>query len=362
MSISPSSAGPILFHPEPLAGHAVLFVADSAQARVLAFELPPETSAGGGEVQVEQLGARLAALLGVERGGAVIRGIAVHPESRAVYLSVARGRGADSAAAIVRVGAGGVLELVELSGLPVSSVELDDAPAPDDERVDAWLDGTDESSAAMEIRGTTLQIARVPVRRSTITDLAWVDGRLAVAGLSNEEFSSRLRLFPYPFDGSEQAASVEIFHVDHGRYETESPIRALVGYGSGVLATYTCTPVVHFPLGALSGNGPVRGRTIAELGPMNQPFSIVTYDRDGEEYVLVSNTRHPLLRIPASAIAEQPHLEVPLSDPAHSLGVPRDELPQAGVTWMANLDRGNIVVVQSDDDDTHLRTLAAASL
>jgi hypothetical protein len=95
---------------------------------------------------------------------------------------------------------------------------------------------------------------------------------------------------------------------------------------------------------------------------MNQPFSIVSYDRDGEEFLLVSNTRHPLLKIPAASIASQSALSVPMSEPDHSLGVPREELSQPGVTWMANLDRGSVVVIQREGGETNLRTLRAADL
>jgi hypothetical protein len=357
------SAGPVLFAPDLVAdGNAVLFVADVARATVFAFELPPETpAADNAEVRVDQLGSKVASLLGVEREDAVIRGITVHPVSHAVYLSVARGRGAEAGPAIVRAGTDGELSVVELDDLPATRFELDDAPAADDERQDFWLDGSEPSSQPREIHGVTLNIAQVPLARSTITDLAWVDGTLFVAGSSNEEFTSRLRQLAYPFDGSATETSVEIFHVDHGKYETQSPIRALTSFdgGSSILATYTCTPVVQFSVDDLRGEGLVRGRTVAELGPMNQPFSLVSYDRDGEEFLLVSNTRHPLLKIPAASVASQDALTEPLSETAQSRGVPREELPQAGVTWMANLDRGSVVVVQDEGGDTHLRTLRA---
>lgn len=360
------SAGPVLFAPDVATdGTAVLFVADVARATVFAFELPDEAAADEStEVRVDQLGAKLASLLGVEREGAVIRGMTVHPISHAVYLSVARGRGPEAGPVIVRAGTDGELSVVEVDDLPVSSFELDDAPAADDERMDFWLDGNEATSQPREIHGVTLDIAQVPVQRSTITDLAWVGGTLFVAGLSNEEFSSRLRQLSYPFDGSATETSVEIFHVDHGKYETQSPIRALTSFdgGSSVLATYTCTPVVHFSLDQLRGEGLVRGRTVAELGPMNQPFSLVSYDRDGEEFLLVSNTRHPLLKIPAASIAGQDALTVPASEPDASRGIPRENLPHPGVTWMANLDRSRVVVVQRDGEDTHLRTFHADEL
>jgi hypothetical protein len=357
------SAGPLLLVADVSPDiDAVLFVADVSAARILAFELPREDpSTAAIEVRVDRLGAKLASLLGVEHDDVLIRGIAAHPVSRAVYLSVARGRGRQAGAVVVRVGAGSELRIVELGELPVTTFELDDAPAADDARLDALLDGSDESSQPLDINGVTLDVARVPIARSTVTDLAWIGGELVVAGMSNEEFSSRLRILPYPFDGPADATSVEVFHVDHGRYETESPIRALTPFagGSGILATYTCTPVAYFSLGELRGGGLVRGRTVAELGPMNQPFSIVSYDRGGEEFLLVSNTRHPLLKIPAASIAEQPHLDVPVADAGASLGVPRESLDHPGVTWMTGLDRGHVVVVQEADGDMNLRTLSS---
>jgi hypothetical protein len=360
------SAGPVLFAPDVSAGgSAVLFVADVARATIVAFELPPEAPAAeGAEVRVDHLGTKVASLLGVELGDAVIRGMAVHPTSHAVYLSIARGRGPEAGPVIVRAGTDGELGIVEVDDLASTSFELDDAPDADDDRLDHWLDGSDPGSQAREIHGVTLNIAQVPVQRSTITDLAWVDGTLFVAGLSNEEFSSRLRQVPYPFDGSATETSVEIFHVDHGKYETQSPIRALTSFdgGSSILATYTCTPVVQFSVDQLRGEGLVRGRTVAELGPMNQPFGIVSYERDGEEFLLVSNTRHPLLKIPAALIAGQDALDTPLNEPGASRGIPREELDHPGVTWMAGLDRGSVVVVQDDGADTHLRTLRAADL
>ena len=237
---------------------------------------------------------------------------------------------------------------------------MDDPPSADDERQDVWIDGTAEGSEAFEVAGTTLQVARVPLSRSTITDMAWVDGALLVAGTSNEEFTSRLRRIAFPFDGAAQSTSVEIYHVDHGQYETAAPIRALIPFDGGrsVLATYTCTPVVHFPLTDLVPGALVRGRTVAELGPMNQPLGLVSYERDGQEYLLVSGTRHPLLKIPAATIADQE----PLTEKLEPVGVPREALDHPGVTWMANSDRSSVVVIQREGSETHLRTLQAASL
>lgn len=349
------TAGPLLFHPE-----GILFVADVASAAIYALDVEDEPTSSTDRIEIEHLDAKLASLLGVERGDVVVRGMAVHPVSHAVYFSVARGHGADATAAVVRVDAGGVPNLVDLNASSSARVDLDDAPSADSEAQDVWLDGSDESSETKVLYGVELGIARIPLGRSTITDLAWVDGALFVAGTSDEEFTSRLRRIPFPFGPEVAGTSLEIYHVDHGKYETASPIRALIPFDGGrsILATYTCTPVVHFPVADLKADALVRGRTVAELGPMNQPLGLVAYEHDGQEYLLVSGTRHPLLRIPAASIAGQ----APLTEHLEPVGVPREALSPAGVTLMANLDRTRIVVLQRDGDATHLRTLQAAEL
>jgi hypothetical protein len=48
-------------------------------------------------------------------------------------------------------------------------------------------------------------------RQQSITDMAFSDGRLYIAGLSNEEFASKLRSMKYPFATADNRTSVEIF-------------------------------------------------------------------------------------------------------------------------------------------------------
>ena len=49
--------------------------------------------------------------------------------------------------------------------------------------------------------------------------------------------------------------------------------------GRGVLASYTCTPLVHFPLADLIPGGKTVGRTVADLGAMNQPLDMISSGR-----------------------------------------------------------------------------------
>jgi hypothetical protein len=336
------SVGALAFGPE-----GILFVADNITGAVVAIDVADETVAEVPEpVEVDELDSRIAGYLGIDRSSVAIRGLAVHPDSHAVYLSVTRGQGAQSQPVLVRIDASGELSSVATDSIPFARIILDDAPSETDERQDVSLDGSHGEAENVEYNGVKLSIARFSLRTSTITDLAWIDGTVLVAGASNEEFASTLRRIPFPFGSDVDANSLEIFHVSHGKWETASPIRTFVPFGgnTSVLASYTCTPLVHFPLTDLAPGTKAVGRTVAELGAMNQPLDIVSYRNDGQEYLLVSNTRHPLLKIAATAIDAQQAL----TEPTEPIGVERDELPHDGVSLMANLDEQHVLMLQRD--------------
>ena len=71
--------------------------------------------------------------------------------------------------------------------------------------------------------------ARNP-RADSVTDMAFVDGKLIVAGLSNEEFASKLRSFAVSVRAADPGTSVEIFHGNHGQLETRSPVNTFIPY------------------------------------------------------------------------------------------------------------------------------------
>lgn len=86
---------------------------------------------------------------------------------------------------------------------------------------------------------------------------------------------------------------------------------------------------------------------------------MIAYRHDDAEYLLVSNTRHPLLKIPAAPIAGQE----PLTSQAGPSGVPREELDHAGVRLMANLGPEHVLMLQREAcGDLALHTYSTASL
>jgi hypothetical protein len=350
------SAGPIAFGPA-----GILFLADSTAAKVFAVDVgDPGAAARSEPFDLENVDAHVAAFLGCEAHDVVIRDLAVHPVSHNIYLSVQRGQGDASQAVLVRIDRlDASVTDVSLKNVPVAEVTLGDAPAADDERLDITLPLGNEGEE-VTFGERTIRILRRPIRTATITDMAYVDGALLVAGLSNEEFSSKLRRIPFPFTETIESNNLEIFHVSHGKWETAAPIRTFVPYDGGrsVLASYTCTPVVRFELSELEAGGKVVGHTVAELGAMNMPLDMVSFEEDGEEHLLVANSSHGLIKIACRDIDAQPAL----TEPKEPIGVPRETEDLKGITRLANLNGKHVLALQSDNDRRHLRSLKTASL
>jgi len=187
-------------------------------------------------------------------------------------------------------------------------------------------------------------------RAQSVTDMAFHDGRLYVAGLSNEEFASKLWALPYPF-ASERAAdrgtSVEIYHGSHGQLETRSPVYTFVPYAIGgvphLVAGYLCTPLVKLPVSSLAPGSKVRGTTIAELGAGNRPIDMVVYKKDGKDYLLMSNTSRGVMKIPTERFASEPGIATRIAGTA---GVGYETVASmAGVQQLDLLDAARAVVV-----------------
>jgi hypothetical protein len=321
------SAGQLAFGP----GN-VLFVADSVGTAIYAVDLADQDAPPAAEFEsIEDLDHKVAALLGTTSGDVLINDLAAHPASKNVYLSVSRGRGDDATPVIVKAAAGGGLSVVDLEGKSFTRAIIENAPGAD----------------AKDRRGRSL-------RASAITDIAFHDGHLYVAGLSNEEFASNLRKIPYPFTGEIRATSVEIYHGAHGKFETHAPIRTLMPYEiegkSHLLAAYTCTPLVTFPLDQLEGGAHVQGATIAELGFGNVPLDMIQFTKDGTPYVLVLNSTRGGMKIDPKNFAKAKSLgeDSDISRDAPTAGVPYMSVPMGGVVRADNYDDDHLVVLRRD--------------
>jgi hypothetical protein len=316
----------------------VLFIGDSEGGVILAVEIEDAATAGGA-INITGIDGKLAQVLGTTADNVVINDMAVHPVSHNVYLTVTRGRGADARPVLLRVtrNASRPIEEVALDNVRFSSAAIPNAPVPNPG-------------------------ARRNPRTLTVTDLAFADGQVWVAGLSNEEFSSAFRRIAYPFRDGLSTTTLQIYHVSHGQNETNAPVMTFmpsqIGGQRYILAAYTCTPLVAFPADALKDGDHVIGRTVAELGAGNQPVDMISFVRDGQQQILIANSRHPLMRVSAADIANAQALTLPSKEP----GIARVPLAHTGIRQLADLDAQHVIVIQAGSGGMDLKSIAKSTL
>jgi hypothetical protein len=326
------SAGPLTFGPE-----GILFVGDTKGAALFAIDTGDRSQAAEKRpVQLKDVAGKVAAMLGTDSRQVQINDLAVNPRSGNVYLSVSRGRGPDAMPVIVRINADGKAEELALDDVKFAKAEVPNAPAP-----------------TASQRGQNL-------RNVSITDLAYVDGRVFLAGLSNEEFSSRLIAIPFPFSSEGiDGASVEIYHGSHGQIETKSPIRTFVTYRIQnepyLLAAYTCTPLVKVPVADLKAGAHVKGTTIAELGNRNSPLDMIVYQKDGKDYILMTNNSRGVMKIPTEGAGSAPGITSRVSD---KQGLGYETIASLkGVVQMDQLDDRHAVILTNKEGTMDLDTI-----
>lgn len=324
------SAGPLAFGPEGL-----LFLADTQGAAIFAVDTGDrQADSAGGPIKVDGIDEKIAGLLGTTTRQITINDLAVNPASGKAYLSVSRGKGPDAAPVLARVDRSGKVEIVTLDNIPFAKASLPNAPAANAPR---------------------------NARNESITDLAFVDGRVFIAGLSNEEFSSRLLAVPYPFSETAQETSVEIYHGAHGRLETNAPVRTFAPYKINgepyLMAAYTCTPLVKFPVAALKPGTHFKGTTVAELGNRNKPLDLIVYKKDGKDYLLLANSARGVMKIKTENVDKAEGIDHRINGTA---GQPYETIASLkGVTQLDELDPGHaLILIQTPTGAQNLETIA----
>lgn len=235
-----------------------LFVADGNGSSVHSFETNaaenPMAQAG---FNLRNLDTKIAELLKTDASALRVQDLAVHPTSKEAYVAVSHIENNSYVPAIVIVNQSGDMRLMP-TGNPSKSLVIDNTQ----EEEFMFYD-------------------RVSSRSLTFTDIEYYKGSLYLSGLSNADFSSTLWTTPYPFDDSTKTSSVEIFHTTHVQQETRAPIRTLmiteIDGVDTVIAAYTCTPLVSFPLSDLKDGAHINGKTLAEMGYGNTPIDLISY-------------------------------------------------------------------------------------
>jgi hypothetical protein len=303
----------------------ILFIGDSKSAAVIAIDTKDKTAVEkGATVEIKNIDQKIAASLGTDAKNIRIQDVAVNPISKKIYIAV---QGADGTPALLTLD-GEKVQAVSLKDIPFSTASIANAPAED---------AKDRNNR--------------PLREQVISDLNYADGSVMVSGLSNQEFASAFRKIAFPFANKQDQATLEIYHAAHGRYETNAPIRtfttAELNGKKFLVASYTCTPLVLFPMDELAPGKHVKGRTVAEFGAGNSPLDMVTMKKGDDLYLFMSNSNRPIMRVRYKNIATyEGSLTEPIKESYGVAGVEMTNLPVVNVLQMDKLDDTQVIVVQ----------------
>ena len=305
----------------------VLFIGDSKSATVFAVNTgDTKKNKKAAAFDIKNLDQKIAAALGTEVTNVTITDMAVNPVSKKLYLAVQLTDGRP----ILLTVDGDKISAFSLKNVSHTAVLLNNPPAED----------------AKDSRNR-------PLRMSTISDMGYADGKLLVSGLSNKEFSSSFKSIPYPFTGVQDEATLEIYHAAHGKYETHAPIRTFTtGRINGkqyLVASYTCTPLVLFPMDELKPGAHVKGRTVAEMGAGNSPIDMLTLNKGSEMFLVMANTARPVSKVDYKNIAA---FAGTLTEPVKGkAGVDYTSIEDmTKVLQMDKLDDAQVVVIQKKEN------------
>ena len=324
------SANVLAFGPD-----GILFVGDAKAAKIYAVQTGDKP---GDATKVTQDMDDVAGQIGKKLGATKteIIDLAVNPLSGHLFVSVT----ADGAAKIVEMDGKGAIAPLSLD--KIAHAKLDIPNAPEDKVV----------GEGRRARNN---------RMNSVTDLAFVEGKLLVSGIGSGETPSTVRSFDFPFNDKIAATGLEIYHGAHGQLENYAPIRTFVPFiingEPNVLAGFVCTPLVKFPVSAIAGGTQVKGTTVAELGNRNQPIDMIAYKKDGQDFLLLANSARGVMKISTDDLDRAAGIEAPVGG-GGTAGQKFETLAEwKGVVQLERLTETHAVVLATTDGRSDLKTM-----
>ncbi len=314
-----------------------LFIGDSYGGRIYAYEMNETKQSEMVSYNVRLLDTKIAEALGTSRDHIKINDLAVNPISKNAFVAIHKIVGDTYKPLIIKVTPKGKVTNFNLKKNKNSSFKVNDTFKSD---LVFWR--------------------TMSLRSLTFTDIEYHKGKLYVAGISNADFDSSLRVIDYPFTKKQQTTTVEIFHTVHNQMETRSPIQTLdivnLEGKDYVLAVYTCTPLVLFPLDEVKDGAHLKGKVIAELGYGNAPIDIKTFsaqDTQGnvQDVALVINkSRGPMLFNMTDIIASSKKEGLKEAAGFGSAGTPYFQPGIGGTYQLENLDDGHLLTMRRNPE------------
>lgn len=263
-----------------------LFVGDNYNGAIYSFDMTADSApATINAVSITDIDTKMADVLGVGTSAIEINDMAAHPVSGEVFISVSRVGNYASRPVVLKVTQDSQLELLDLSTFSFTKQEL--AHYPDQET-------TFKPRGLMGTPASHRDLAKGQVKLSSlaIMDLLFHNNELFVSGVAYDDFLSTLRRIPFPFDGTQSAANVEMYHIAHDQYETRAPVRAMaiheVDGKDQLIAAYTCSPLVMVPLDDIVDGAKIAANTLGDMGN-GQPIDMISYKLNGEDTLFVTN-------------------------------------------------------------------------
>jgi hypothetical protein len=251
----------ITFGPDGL-----LIIGDGRGAQVVAIQTGDQKPIPWGKLEVADIKEQLGGRLGTTGKGIEILKLAVNPASHRAYVAVRKLDGKQDV--ILTVDGQGKIQEFALDSVKYTRYKL-----PSDEKA--------------------------PIFK--ITDVTFADGRILLAVQAKETFASKIfSIDTRQDDATPLWISTETFHVAHGRWETNAPIRTVIPYTENgkkfLVGAFTCTPIVKYSLEDLQAGARVKGQSVIELGNGNTPQDMFVYENNGKSYILMNNYRMPQMQ------------------------------------------------------------------
>jgi hypothetical protein len=326
------TASTLAFGPED-----ILFIGDAQGAAVFAISTGDKKgNAAKASINIDDLPTAIADELHAKK--VVVNDLAVNPKTGAAFLAVT----ADEKPGIVKIDGGGKISELPLKDIKFAKAAL--ADAPEDKVVG-------EGQRARNRR------------TDSITDIAFFENKVLVSGLSNAQSASTVRELNFPFAESDKGIGVEIYHAAHGKNEDNAAMRTfvpiLIDGEPSLLAAYVCTPLVKIPLKELSAaDDKFKATTVAELGNRNRPLDMISYEKGGDEFLLLSNSARGVMKITTAGLNEAK----PLTEPVSGGGTAGQQFEAVeslnGVIQMDKLNETSaLVLVQAEGGPQNLKTV-----
>jgi hypothetical protein len=125
-----------------------------------------------------------------------------------------------------------------------------------------------------------------------------------------------------------------------------------------VLAAYTCTPLVKFPVKELKPGARLKGTTVAELGNRNRPLDMIVYKKDGKEFLLLANNSRGVMKITTEGIDKAEPIVARVEGGGKKGQTYETIEGWKGIEQLDQLDEGHALVLRRDDAGAfHLESL-----